>query len=187
MVEMNRVARFFVNRSAARRAERRLRWLSGVAGLPTGARCLEIGCGSAQFAVRFVERWRPARYLATDLDPLQIQQARRTLAHRFPSGPPAGLELERADMLRLPVADASVDVVFAFVSIHHASPAHHDFSRVPEALAEVDRVLRPGGRFVYAELFHQVRIRDWLAGHGYALGDRERRWRLESATARKPQ
>jgi ubiquinone/menaquinone biosynthesis C-methylase UbiE len=185
VVEMNRVARFFVNRSAARRAARRVRWLARSA-LPSGGACLEIGCGNAEFAARFVERWRPTRYLATDLDPRQLEEARRNLARHFPTGTPRGLLLEQADMLHLPVENAALDRVFAFVAIHHASPRHHDFSRVPDALREVDRVLRPGGAFVCTELFHQAPIREWLTAHGYALSGLERSWRLESWIAGKP-
>ena len=185
MAEMGPVARFFVNRSAARRTRRRLRWIAANVTLPPGADCLEIGGGNAEFAAQFVERYRPRRYRATDLDQRQLEEARRTLARHFPSGPPAALGLEEADMLKLPVESGSLDVVFAFVSIHHASAAHRDFARVPDALAEIDRVLRPGGRLVYAELFHQRPIREWLQGHGYRLTGVERRWRLESAVAEK--
>jgi len=185
MPEMNRLARFFVNRSAARRGERRYRWIRTAASVPAEAECLEIGCGNGALAARFVDGLRPARYVASDLDARQLEEARRTLERKFPDGPPPALELRAADMTRLPFPDASFDVVLAFVAIHHASPSHRDFSRVPDALQEIDRVLRPNGLFLYAEIFHQEPIRRWLGDHGYTLSTVERRWRLESVVARK--
>ncbi len=89
-------------------------------------------------------------------------------------------------MLRLPFPDASFDAVIAVVSIHHASPNHHDPSRVPEALAEVHRVLRPGGVLLYEEILHRDRIRGWLKDRGYAMSGMQRRFKRESLVARKP-
>lgn len=186
MSEMNPISRFFVNLSSARRSERRYRWIRENATIPTGAICLEIGCGSGQLAVRFVDGFHPSRYLATDIDPRQLEEARKVLHRRYPSGPPTVLELRPADMLGLSFPDRSFDVVLAFVAIHHANAQHLDFTNVPRALAEIDRVLRPAGLLLYSELFHQERIRGWLAEHGYSLLRIQRGFRLESVVARKP-
>lgn len=183
---MNPISRFFVNRSAARRSERRLSWIRQSATIPGQAVCLEIGCGSAALATRFVDAFRPARYVATDLDVRQLEEASRNLGRRYPGGSPSALELKAADMLRLPFPDASFDVVMAFVAIHHASPAHRDFSQVPQALSEIDRVLRPGGLILYSELFHKEAIRKWLTDRGYSISGLQRRWKLESVVAGKP-
>ncbi len=185
MAEMNAISRFFVNRSAARRSARRYRWIRENVTIPSGAVCLEIGCGNGQLAVRFVDGFQPAKYIATDIDPRQLEEARRTLTARYPQGNPSALELRAADMLGLPFADSSFDVVLAFVALHHAGPAHRDFSRVPEALTGIDRVLRPGGFLLYSEIFHKEPIRRWLTDHGYSIGGVQRRWRLESVAARK--
>lgn len=185
MAEMNRISRFFVNRSSARRGAQRYRWIRENATVPERSVCLEIGCGSAEFAARFVEGLRPARYVATDIDPRQLEEAARTLRKRFPGGSPASLEVKQADMLELPFPDATFDVVLAFVALHHASASHLDFSQVPRALSEVDRVLRPGGLLVYSELFHKEGIRTWLTEHAYIVATAQRRFRLESVVARK--
>lgn len=186
MAEMNFFARFFVNRSSARRSVRRYNWIRQSVTIPNAARCLEIGCGTAELAARFVDGFHPATYVATDLDPRQLEEAGRTLAKRYPGGKPSSLELRAADMLRLPFPDASFDVVLAFVAIHHASEHHREFTEVPKALSEIDRVVRPGGLLLYSEIFHQAAIRQWLTDHGYAIEGVQRRWRLESVAARKP-
>jgi ubiquinone/menaquinone biosynthesis C-methylase UbiE len=117
-------------------------------------------------AARLVDGFRPARYIATDLDPHQLEAARQTLAKRYPGGLPPALELRVANMLDLPFPDASFDAVFAFVAIHHASPKHRDFANVPRALAEINRVLKPKGSLVYEEIEHKERIRRWLMERG---------------------
>lgn len=186
MAEMNAISRFFVNRSAARRSRRRLRWFQATAEVPPSAVCLEIGSGNGEFADQFLTAFHPARYVATDLDPRQLEEARRHLLKRHESGLPATLDLRPADMTALPFSDASFDVVFAFVCLHHAGATHRDFSRVPIALGEIDRVLRDGGRLAYSEILHQEAIRAWLVKHRYELSGIERRFRVESVVARKP-
>ena len=186
MPEMNPISRFFVNFSAARRARRTLSWVRGALTIGPGAECLEVGCGNGGFAVRFIDAFRPGRYVATDIDPHQIAVAGESVRRAAPSGPPPSLELRTADVLRLPFDDRSFDLAFAFLSIHHASPTHHDFSQVPAALSELDRVLRPGARLVYQEFLHREPIRRWLTDHGYAVERVDRRWRIESVVARKP-
>ncbi len=185
MAEMGGISRFFVNRFNARRNTRIFGWVQAHAALPAGAACLEIGCGNGDLAARIVDGLHPSRYVATDLDPRQLEAAREHLARRYPGGLPAALELREADMLHLPFADASFEAVIAVVSIHHASPNHHDPANVPLALGEVDRVLRPGGALVYEEILHKEKIRAWLTAHGYVLGGVQRGLKRESIIARK--
>ena len=89
-------------------------------------------------------------------------------------------------MLALPFPDASFDAVFAFVAIHHASPKHRDFTNVPRALSEIDRVLKSMGSLVYEEIEHKEKIRQWLLDHGYVLSGVQRNWKRESVLAQKP-
>lgn len=186
MAEMNRISRFFVNRFNSRRNARIFGWIQEDGSLPAGAACLEIGCGNGDLASRIVDRLRPSRYVATDLDPRQLDAARRHLADRYPGALPRCLEFREADMLHLPFDDASFDAVVAVVSIHHASPNHHDPSEVPRALAEIDRVLRPGGALLYEEILHKDVLRAWLGDHGYVLGGVQRGFKREAVVARKP-
>ncbi len=185
MAEMKRISRFFVNTFSARRNARIYDWLVQNLSLPAGAECLEIGCGNGDMAARIVDGMHPARYVATDLDPHQLESAKRHLATRYPNGIPPALELRTADMLRLPFADASFDAAFAFVAIHHASPSHHDFTNVPHALAEIDRILRPRGILAYEEIEHKQGIRSWLIERGYVLAGIERGWKREAVVSRK--
>ena len=186
MPEMHAVSRFFVNRSAARRARREYRWIREEVQVPYGSRCLEVGCGNGDMAIRFLEGFRPVQYLATDIDPTQLRAAQLRVQKRYPGAVPSALVLREANMVSLPFTPDSFDVVLAFVTIHHSGPTHHNFSTVPQALSEFDRVLVPGGLLVYQEFLHKDAIRKWLTDHGFVIERVRRRWRLESVAARKP-
>ena len=185
MAEMNRVSRWFVNHFNGRANRRRVEWLTGRLTLPPEAVALEIGCGGGDLAVRIVETYRPARFVATDLDPAQLDAAHRLVSHRYGSAPPPGLEFRPADMTRLPFPDRAFDAVFAFSSLHHAGATHGDFVAVERAVSEIDRVLGPGGSFVYEDFLHTDRIRGWLEGHSYTFVAVDRGWRRERRIVRK--
>lgn len=94
------------------------------------ARILEVGCGSAPCT-----DWLQGRCeFATGCD-----ISRAMLSKAAP-----GLPLAQADVLALPYRDDAFDTVF---SAFGALPFVEDLDA---ALAEVARVLRPGGRFVFS-------------------------------------
>jgi SAM-dependent methyltransferase len=109
-----------------------------------GRDVLEVGCGAGQCA-----RWlagQGARVVGVDLSADMLQQARR-LARR-PSAPRAALL--QSDARCLPFADDCFDLA---CSAYGAIPFVADPWRV---MAEVARVLRPGGRWVFA-VTHPIR------------------------------
>jgi ubiquinone/menaquinone biosynthesis C-methylase UbiE len=186
MAEMGPVARWFVNHFRTGRNGRRYDWFRAHLTLPPEAVCLEVGCGNGAMAARIVDGMAPARFVATDLDLVQMAEARRFVARWYGGHPPSGLEFRPADMTRLPFPDAGFDAVFAFMSLHHAGADHHDPSRLPDALVEIDRVLRPGGALAYEEFRFTDRLRAWLADHGYRLEATEHHWRTDRVVAQKP-
>jgi ubiquinone/menaquinone biosynthesis C-methylase UbiE len=94
---------------------------------------LEVGCGMGTHASMLARTG--ARLTAIDLTERAVQTTRR----RFEL---FGLQgrIERADAEKLPFPDASFDFVWSWGVIHHSS-------RFESCLAEIARVLRPGGRF----------------------------------------
>ena len=112
--------------------------------LPPGARALEIGCGSGSGTQLVLERFGAASVDAVDLDPAMIERAGRRLAGY---GDRVRLAQGSATDLRaaLDADDDSYEAVFDFAIVHH----------IPDwraAIAEVARVLAPGGRFYFEEV-----------------------------------
>jgi SAM-dependent methyltransferase len=96
----------------------------------------DLGCGPGQTTAFLHGRGVCVRGL--DLSANLVREARQ----RHP-----GLPFEVGDLLVLPLADASLAGVLAFYAIVHLSPAG-----LRRALAEMHRVLRPGGLLLLA--FH---------------------------------
>ena len=93
-----------------------------------------------------------AAAVGIDLSPGMIEVARREQP---------GAEFRVGDLLGLPAADAEFGAVIAFYSVIHLDPGE-----LPAALAEMYRVLRPGGLILLT--FHvgtEVRHFDAWLGH----------------------
>jgi SAM-dependent methyltransferase len=106
--------------------------------LPRTGRAIEIGCGSA----RLLSRVRKATGIAAvGLDPSPQALA---LARRTAEALGAPMEVLRGDARALPFADASFDLVLSGGLLEH-------FEDPRPVLAEMVRVLRPGGTF-YADV-----------------------------------
>lgn len=65
------------------------------------------------------------------------------------------VEVLVANATRLPLADASLDVVISNYCFHHLADPDKRL-----ALAEIERVLRPGGRLVFADMMFQLSVLD---------------------------
>ena len=105
---------------------------------------LEIGCGTGVVCAHLcVEHWMNVTGIDVDADQIGIAR------ERF--GEHASLRFEVADAARLPRPDASFDLVVAQNAFHHITGWQH-------ALAEVARVLRPGGAFIW----HDFALTPWL-------------------------
>jgi SAM-dependent methyltransferase len=102
--------------------------------LHPGMRVLDAGCGPGSITVGLAEVVAPGHVFGIDIQPALIALARAQAATRGT----ANVRFEVANLYRLPCADASFDAVFANgVLMHLREPAR--------ALAELRRVLRPGG------------------------------------------
>lgn len=97
-------------------------WLAEV--VPPGGRVLDLGCGSAPLFRMLAGR----SWIGLDTSGAELAAARAARA-----GP-----LLRASAAAIPLRDASVDMVACSMSLMVATP-------VPRVIAEIARVLRPGG------------------------------------------
>ncbi len=114
-----------------------LRW----AALSPEACVLDMGCGIGVSSALILDALRPRCLAAFDFDPSMVDVARRHLArHRHDQG----LHLTVADATRMPYRDGLFDAIFESGVVHH----------IPDwraAVREAGRVLKPGGRFCFAE------------------------------------
>ena len=136
MVLVNNPLRTVVLRST-------IAWLHAAAYAPPVDRVLEIGCGQGDGVTEILSRFHPHALDAFDLDEQQVARARERLAGGTQNG--AEVRLWVGDAEHIEAADGSYDAVFEFTIFHHVP----DWRR---ALAEVHRVLRPGGLFLFEEL-----------------------------------
>ena len=116
-----------------------------------GQTLLDVAGGTGDIARRFLDRaGTGSSAIICDLNESMLRQGRdRALDH----GRLAGVEFVCGNAEGLPVASASVDAYTIAFGLRNVT-------RIPEALAEARRVLKPGGRFLCLE-FSQVAT-PWL-------------------------
>ena len=114
----------------------------------TGRDVLDVGCGDGFHLPRFAETAR--RVIGVEPHPPLVRRARTRVAGL------AAVEVLAGSAQRLPLPDASVDVV-------HARTAYFFGPGCEPGLAEAERVLRPGGSLVIVDLDvrHQP-YGDWM-------------------------
>jgi SAM-dependent methyltransferase len=110
---------------------------------PAGSTVLEAGCGVGAQTTTLAHRSPAAHFVSVDISPPSLAATRQRLkAARI-----ANVTLVQADLLALPFADASFDHVFVCFVLEH-------LPRVADALAELHRVLKPGGTITVIEGDH---------------------------------
>jgi ubiquinone/menaquinone biosynthesis C-methylase UbiE len=111
-----------------------------------GRRVVDVGCGKGRFARIVRERNPSALVYALDL-------AEAMLAHV-----PGGIHRCAATMTALPLGTGSCDGAYATESLEHAID-------IPTAVAELCRIVKPGGRIVIidknAEAWGRLETPEW--------------------------
>jgi ubiquinone/menaquinone biosynthesis C-methylase UbiE len=126
---------------------------------------MDAGCGSGYSTSLILERLAPARLIAFDFMPEQIELARRRSL---------GIDFKVGDLRHIEAADSCCDAVFIFGVLHHISVWQ-------EALTQVARVLKPGGVLLVEEPFARFTPREFETGlESAGLVILERRWVLPS-------
>ncbi|OBB94531.1 fatty-acid O-methyltransferase Mtf2 [Mycobacterium sp. 852002-30065_SCH5024008] len=110
---------------------------------------LEVGCGHGGGASYLMRTFHPASYTGLDLNSAGIAFCQRR--HNL-----AGLEFVQGDAENLPFPDQSFDAAINIESSHL-------YSQFPYFLAEVARVLRPEGHFLYADFRYTGVVAAWEA------------------------
>ena len=99
---------------------------------------IELGCGAARLARELLVRYPATRVTGLEVDAIQLA---RNLA-----APAERLRFIAAGAQAIPLPDAQFDLALMLKSLHHVPQSIMD-----QALAEVHRVLRPGGHLYVSE------------------------------------
>ena len=120
-------------------------WRSGLIDrldLRPGQRALDIGSGPGQLAFALADRVTPGGSVdGVDAAIEMVRRADRKNRGRRP------VTFTEARAQQLPFPDETFDAVTCTLALHHVSAADR-----PAAVAEMRRVLRPGGRVLIADL-----------------------------------
>jgi arsenite methyltransferase len=114
------------------------------------ARVLEVGCGVGYNSRNLAARFLDVDFLGVDLSPNHVKSATKE------AGKLSNIKFEQGDFHRLRFDDCSFDAVFAVECLCQGA----DW---PGAVAEVQRVLKSGGRFIIIDCFRKSPIEDYDA------------------------
>jgi len=142
-MKLNTAERWLVNNPARALVQHfyEIPLLRKLGGSVEGGHVLELGCGRGIGLPLLLTEFGAAKVYGIDLDPQQVMRAQGRLQGRYEGR----IHLAVASAEQLPFADASFDAVFDFGILHHV-PAWQ------RAVAEIDRVLKPGGTFFFEEV-----------------------------------
>ncbi|NLV25307.1 MAG: ubiquinone/menaquinone biosynthesis methyltransferase [Deltaproteobacteria bacterium] len=93
--------------------------------------CLDLACGTGDIARLLAEKYPGGRILGMDITEAMLERARRRR-------PPAAIEFHCRDMAQTGLEADAVDIITGGYALRNAGD-------LPSALAEIFRVLKPGG------------------------------------------
>jgi ubiquinone/menaquinone biosynthesis C-methylase UbiE len=115
--------------------------------LERGEWLLDAGCGTGMMALRIAAQHPNCAVYGIDLSPKMIAVARRDAEKQG-----LAVDFRLGSITDLPYPDASFDVVTTNIMYHHL-----DLAEKRQAVSEVARTLKPGGRYVSAEFGPRAR------------------------------
>ena len=142
----NRTAGSYIDTGATLLTMHAVSRLIDEAQITPQSRALEIGCGPGHITKMMADQGAEA--VGIDLAPEMVKVARRLHPN---------LEFEIANAEILPFENDSFDVVLVNFSIHH-------FARPEKCYIEILRVLKPGGKYVFAGPIEQFGFGAFIEG-----------------------
>lgn len=106
--------------------------------LPANGQILDLGCGTGRLLERIVEEFPNTHATGLDLSPEMLNQAKKRNKY------PEKISFVQGNVEAMPFAENSFDAIFNTISfLHYPNPEI--------VLAEIKRVLKPGGRYYLAD------------------------------------
>ena len=123
--------------------------------LKPGMRLIDLGCGPGTISVGLADAIAPGQLLGIDMEPTQIEMASAAAK----AGGHGNARFQAGDATDLPFGDATFDVAFCHALLNHAPDTQ-------AVIAEVKRVLKPGGLFAAREVIGDSSIIEPALGFG---------------------
>jgi len=169
-MKLNAIERALMNNPvrAAHQHHREAAWFRRLAGgALSGQQVLEVGCGRGVGAEVILDRLGAADVIAFDLDEGMVDLARKRL-----HGRPVSLSV--GDVCEIAQPSSTIDAVVDFGIIHHVP-------QWQQAVAEIARILRPGGVLLFEEV--PRRMLDSWAFRTFTVHPRENRFEPDEFAA----
>jgi ubiquinone/menaquinone biosynthesis C-methylase UbiE len=121
-----------------------MRWLIArrAAAMQSEGQAADLGCGPGYLALELAHQAPGLRVVGIDLSDEMLAEAEAQALWR---GADDRISFMKGDVRRIPLPDGSLDLIVSTLSLHH-------WGNPVEVLDEIDRVLRPGGSFLIADL-----------------------------------
>ncbi len=129
------------------------------------ARVLDVGCGSGLFLIEMAKHLKTGKAIGIDLW-FEKDQSTNSKAKTLQNGLAAKvsdrIEVETADMRKLPFSASTFDLVVSSLAIHNVKkPEERE-----QALREIIRVLKPGGKIAILDFQNTRSYADFLEQNG---------------------
>ncbi len=122
-------------------------------GFVDQGKAADLGCGPGLLVFEMARQAPGLHITGVDLSEKMLTEARRLAENE---GLGAQVAFKLGDVDTLPFPDESLDLIVSTLSLHH-------WSNPTQVLQEVNRVLRPGGAYVIADLRRDLGLLPWLA------------------------
>ena len=125
------------------------RWIDSLYDIQPGMRILELGCGNGSMWPETVSGLpKGCTLVLSDFSEGMLEAAKSRV------GELENVSYRQIDILDIPYADESMDMIIANMMLYHVSD-------IDRAISEVRRVLKPGGKF-YCATYGEKSIMTWL-------------------------
>jgi arsenite methyltransferase len=127
---------------------------------------LDVGCGRGLFLIGAAKRLTSGKAVGVDIWSEVDQSGNKpeaTLRNAQDEGVSAKIKIENGDARKLPFTSSSFDKVVSSLAIHNI-PSKEDRAK---AVAEIARVLKPGGAVAILDIFHTGDYADELRRLGF--------------------
>ena len=126
---------------------------------------LDVGCGRGLMLIGAAKRLKSGKATGVDIwqtEDLSGNKAEATIENARREGVADRVEVKTADMRKIPLPDASIDVVVSRAAIHNL----YDAADRAAAIADIARVMKPGGRALIDDIRHHGEYTKTFAENG---------------------